>query len=166
MPQIAQLTRDSWYLISQVFWLLLVFGTIYFVIGRGMFAKIVQNVDVRDRKIADDIAAAKAARDEADRVEEDYRTKANAVRAEAQSAVQEAKNAAASTAEQRVRAADQAVADRLAGAEARIAESRATAMQQIDVVASDAARDLVRRLSGLDVTDADAQAAVKAVARG
>ena len=58
MPQIAQLTEDSWYLLSQIFWLLLVFGGIYFVIGRGMLPKIEATVDQRDRKIADDLAAA------------------------------------------------------------------------------------------------------------
>ena len=66
MPQIGQLTEDSWYLISQLFWVVLVFGAIFFVIGRGMLPKVEATVDARDAKIAGDLAAAKAARDAAD----------------------------------------------------------------------------------------------------
>ena len=71
MPQIAQLTADNWYLASQLFWLLVVFAGIYIVIGRGMLPKVEATIDQRDAKIADDLAAAKAARDAADAIEDD-----------------------------------------------------------------------------------------------
>ena len=63
MPQIAQILETY---ASQFFWMLLVFGILYFVIGRGMVSKIDANVEARDRKIADDLAAAEKARAEAD----------------------------------------------------------------------------------------------------
>ena len=55
MPQIDQLS-ESWYLASQLFWLVLVFGAIFFLIGRGMLPKIEATVDGRDAKIAGDLA--------------------------------------------------------------------------------------------------------------
>ncbi|MFN5644622.1 MAG: ATPase, partial [Sphingomonadales bacterium] len=63
MPQIAQILETY---ASQFFWLLLVFGLLYFVIGRGMVSKIDANVEARDRKIAEDLAAAEKARAEAE----------------------------------------------------------------------------------------------------
>ena len=60
MPQINQLP-DIFF--SQLFWLLVVFGIIYFWIGRGMVPKIQSVVEDRDRKIADDLAAAQRARE-------------------------------------------------------------------------------------------------------
>ena len=47
---------------SQFFWLLLVLGLIYFGIGKAMLPKIQSTVDARDKRIADDLAAAQAAR--------------------------------------------------------------------------------------------------------
>ena len=87
MPQIAQLTADNWYLASQLFWLLVVFAGMYVVIGRGMLPKIEATVDARDRKVADDLAAAKAAHAAADGLEETYRQQSDASRAAAQKAV-------------------------------------------------------------------------------
>lgn len=63
MPQIAQLA-DTY--ASQIFWLLLCFGVVFFVIGRGMLPGVVSTIDQRNKQIADDLAAAEAARGAAD----------------------------------------------------------------------------------------------------
>ncbi|MFN5820814.1 MAG: ATPase, partial [Novosphingobium sp.] len=55
MPQIAQLA-ETWS--SQIFWMLIFFGFIFFVIGRGMVPKVMATVETRDRQIASDLAAA------------------------------------------------------------------------------------------------------------
>jgi F-type H+-transporting ATPase subunit b len=162
MPQIAQLTEDSWYLLSQIFWLLIVFGGIYVVIGRGMLPKIEATVDLRDRKIADDLAAAKAAHAGADTLDEQYRTTLEASRAEAQKSVQVAKDKAARDAEKKLAKADADVAVKLAAAEADLGAAKTSAMAEIEAVAADAARDLVARLSGTSVSAAEAGKAVKA----
>jgi len=49
MPQLNQLPEIFW---SQLFWLVVVFGIIFFAIGRGMVPKIQSTVDARDKKIA------------------------------------------------------------------------------------------------------------------
>lgn len=162
MPQIAQLTQHNWYLISQIFWLLLVFGAVFFVIGRGMLPKVEATVDARDRKIADDLAAAKAARDAADAIEADWRTRTNAARAEAQALIATAKDKAAKDAEQRLAVANAAIEQKLGVAETEIAAARASALAEIEGVASDAAGDLVARLTGRAVNPAAAAQAVKA----
>ena len=117
MPQIAQLTADNWYLASQLFWLLVVFAGIYVVIGRGMLPKIEATVDARDRKVADDLAAAKAAHAAADNLEESYRQQGEASRAAAQKAVAEAKDKAAKDAEKRLAKVDAELAGKLSAAD-------------------------------------------------
>ena len=59
MPQIEQL---PFIFFSQLFWLAVVFGIIFFVIGRGMVPKIQGTVELRDAKIAEDLERALAAR--------------------------------------------------------------------------------------------------------
>ena len=165
MPQISQLA-ENWYALSQFFWLALTFGFVFLVIGRGMLPKIEATVDLRDRKIADDLAAAKAAHASADTLDEQYRVTLDASRAEAQKAVQAAKDAAARDAEKKLAKADADVSVKLAEAEAALDAAKASAMAEIEAVAADAARDLVARLSGAKVSAAEADKAVRAVIHG
>ena len=158
MPQIAQIASTY---AGQIFWLLIVFGLIYFGIGRSMLPKIEATVDARNTKIADDLAAAERARADADVTEEAWRTKMSAARAEAQAATAEAKTAGALATEQRVKAADVISAGRVAEAEAAIRSASLEAMANIESAASEAAQDIVAKLSGLSVTPAVAGAAVR-----
>ncbi len=80
MPQIEQL---PFIFFSQLFWLLVVFGIIFFVIGRGMLPKIQGTVELRDKKIADDLERAQAARAEAEATEAEWRARMDAARGEA-----------------------------------------------------------------------------------
>jgi F-type H+-transporting ATPase subunit b len=80
MPQLNQLSDVF---LSQLLWLALVLGFIYFVIARGMVPKIQATVEQRDQRIADDLAAAERAKAEADATEEAYRAKMDESRAEA-----------------------------------------------------------------------------------
>jgi F-type H+-transporting ATPase subunit b len=164
MPQIAQIASTY---AGQIFWLLIVFGLIYFGIGRAMLPKIEATVDMRQRKVADDLAAAEAARTAADATEEAWRSKMAAAKAEAQAATAEAKTKAALAGEARVKAADTVAAGKIAEAEASIRSAAQAALSSIEGAAAEAAQDMVAKLSGAQVTQAAAVAAVKqAMAHG
>ena len=165
MPQISQFA-ENWYAASQIFWVLLTFGFVFFVIGRGMLPKIEATVDARDRKVADDLAAAKAAHAAADALEESYRQQSDAARVAAQKAVQDAKDKAARDAEKRLAKIDAELSTKMTAAEADVAAARTSAMAEIESVAAEASADLVAKLSGVTVTSTDAKAAVKAVLHG
>ena len=163
MPQITQLPVIFF---SQLFWLLLIFGTIFFVIGRGMVPKIQGVVADRDRKIAEDLERAQKARDEAEATEADYRQRIEASRVEAMKLAFAAKQAGAKEAEERTQAVDAEIGKTLATAEAKIRKSVDKAMAELDTVAADATRELVAKLTGWQVAPEDADRAVKAVANG
>ena len=164
MPQIAQLAETY---SSQVFWLLVFFGLTFFVIGRGMVPRVMSTVGDRDKQIADDLAAAQAARDKADEEEEAWRARENANREKAQALVAEAKSDAAAASEKRVAAAQKRLDTKLAEAETRINASRDEAMAEIEGVAAEAAQDITARLAGIKVTKPTATKAVKeALAHG
>jgi F-type H+-transporting ATPase subunit b len=160
MPQIAQILETY---ASQFFWLLIVFGLIYFTIGKGMLPKIEANMDARDRKIADDLAAAEAARHEADNLGDSGDAGLAGARAEHQAKANEAKAKAAKDAEARLAKADAEIGAKLAAAEAELANASAKAMASIESVAAEAAADIVAKVSGAKVSAAQAGAAVKAV---
>ena len=163
MPQINQLP-DIFF--SQLFWLLLVFGIIYFWIGRGMVPKIQSVVEDRDRKIADDLAAAQRAREEAEASEEAYRERIDASRSEALKVATEAKTQAARDTETRLKVIDEQIGVRVSEAEGRIRAAADAARRELEPVAAEAASQLVTKLTGQAISAKDAEPAVKAVLHG
>ena len=164
MPQIAQIASTY---ASQFFWLFLTFGLIYLVIGRGMLPKISATVDARDARIAEDLAGAEDARRNADVIEEAYRARIDATRAEAAKVAAAAKAASARTTEARIAQADEGIDATTAEAERRLGAAKASALSEIEVVAAAAAQDLVAKLSGVAVGRSEASRAVRtALGRG
>ncbi len=158
MPQIAQISEIF---ASQLFWLIVSFGLIYAVVGRGMLPKIEATVDQRDRRISEDLAAAERARAEADQREEAYRAQVETNRAEALKVTQAAKQASALETEQKVKGADAEIGQRVEAAEAEIRRAAAAAVSDIEAVAAEAAQDMVAKLSGASVSLEQAAAAVR-----
>ena len=163
MPQIDQL---PYIYASQFFWLALVFGTIFFVIGRGMLPKIQATVDARDSRIAEDLANAERARAEAGEIEAAYRVRIEEGRSEALRVTQASKQDVAREAETQVKAADAEIGAKTKAAEDRIRDASLAAMKEVETVAAEIAQDLVTKLAGVKVTKDRAAKAVKAAIHG
>lgn len=163
MPQIVQLPLIF---ASQLFWLVVVFGIIYFVIAKGMVPKIQGVVEDRDRKISDDLAAAQKARERAEASEEVYRQRIEAGRGEALKVAQEAKSKAALDTEKKLRAIDEKLGKKVAEAEERIREAADKARRELEPVAAEVAGELASKLTGQKIAAKDAESAVKAVLHG
>ena len=159
MPQLNQLPEIFW---SQLFWLAVVFGIIFFVIGRGMVPKIQSTVDAREKQIADDLAKAQAARAAADQTEEAWRERMDAARAEAARIANEAKQASALDTEAKVKKAADKLALKVEASEKKLGEAVQSARAEIEAVATELTQDLVSRLTGMKVEKTDAANAVKA----
>ena len=154
MPQIDQLAETF---SSQAFWLLVFFGISFFVVGRGMVPKVSGTMERRSKQIADDIAAAQAARDQADQEEEAWRVRENENRARAQALIAEAKAEAAAKSEKKIAAAQKRLDKKLEEADQELAAARAQAMGEIEAA----------RIAGITVTKPAAGKAVKeAMAHG
>ena len=159
MPQINQL-GDVLY--SQLFWLLVTLAVIYFGIGKAMLPKIMSTMAARDDRIADDLAAAEAARKAADDTEEAYRARMNESRAEALKVTAAAKAESARATEARVAKADTRIRAKVDEAEARLRAATNAALADIEGVAAEAAQDMVKKLAGVAVGKSEATRAVQA----
>ena len=160
MPQIDQMF-EIWS--SQLFWLAVIFGLVFVVIGKGMVPKVTGTVGMRDKQIADDLAAAQAARDAADKQEDAWRARENANREAAQAVVNDAKAKAQKSTEAKLTEVQSGIDTQLAEAEARIEASRAEAAAEIEAVAAEAAQDIAQRLANVSVTQTAARSAVQEV---
>jgi F-type H+-transporting ATPase subunit b len=163
MPQITQL---PFIFASQLFWLAIVFGIIFFVIGRGMVPKIQATVEARETKIGEDLEAAQRARAAAEETEAEWRARMDAARSEAARVANEAKQASAKQTEAKVGKAAEKINLKVEAAEAKIREGLESARAEIEAVAAEATREMVARLTGIQVESRDAAAAVKAEING
>jgi F-type H+-transporting ATPase subunit b len=163
MPQIQQL---PFIYASQVFWLLLVFGTIFFVIGRGMVPKIQGTVEARAKRVAEDLAGADKARTEAEAVEAAYRARIEESRAEAHRVTEASRQETARDSEVRTKAADAEIRTRTDAAEAEIRTASVKAMREVEKAAGEIAQEMVAKIAGLTVGKDRAATAVKAALDG
>ena len=159
MPQLNQLPEVFW---SQLFWLAVVFAIIFFFIGRGMVPKIQSTVDARDKQIADDLAAAQAARAAADETEAAWRERMDAARAEAARIASEAKQASVKETEAKAKKAADKLNLKVEASEKKLREAVEAARSEIEAVAAEATQQLVTRLTGIKVDKSEAAGAVKA----
>jgi F-type H+-transporting ATPase subunit b len=159
MPQLSQLSDV---LLSQLFWLAIALGFIFFVIARGMVPKIQATMSDREKRMASDLERAQQARVAADETEAAWRARMDAARSDAARIAQEAKQKSAAKTEAKVQAAADKIGVKVEAAETRIREALTAARSEIEAVAADAARDMVVRLTGLEVDPKDAAEAVKA----
>jgi F-type H+-transporting ATPase subunit b len=159
MPQLSQLS-DVY--LSQLLWLAIALGFIFFVIARGMVPKIQATVDSREQRIAGDLEAAQKARSAADETEAAWRERMDSARAEAARVAQEAKAESGRDTEAKVKAAADKINLKVESAQAAIRDALTSARSEIESVAAEATQEMVRRVTGLTVDKKEAAKAVKA----
>ena len=157
MPQLSQLGLVYQ---SQWFWLLLVLAVIYFFVGRGIVPKVESTVDQRDAQIAADLAEAERLREEAGATEQAWRARIEEAHVEGQALAQKAKDEAARDAEKRLSAADKKLAAKADEAARALDEARQAALAEVEGLATEAARQIVAKLTGAKVDEKAARAAV------
>ena len=159
MPQLSQLSEVY---LSQLLWLAIALGFIFFVIARGMVPKIQATVEAREQRIAGDLEAAQKARTAADETEAAWRARMDAARVEAARIAQDATAESSHDTEAKVKAAADKINLKVEAAQDKIRQSLASARSEIESVAAEATQEMVRRVAGLTVDKGQAAAAVKA----
>jgi F-type H+-transporting ATPase subunit b len=159
MPQLSQLSEVY---LSQLLWLAIALGFIFFVIARGMVPKIQATVDAREKRIAGDLEAAQKARVAADETEAAWRERMDSARVDAARIAQEAKAKSGLDTEAKVKAAADKINAKADAAQAKIRETVVAARAEIESVAAEATQDMVQRQTGIAVDKKDAATAVKA----
>ncbi|KPP89663.1 MAG: F-type H+-transporting ATPase subunit b [Rhodobacteraceae bacterium HLUCCA08] len=144
---------------NQIFWLLVTLIVIYFVLSRVALPRIAGILAERKGTITNDIAAAEELKLKAQEAEQAYDKALADARAEAQRIVAEAKAEIQTELDAEIARADARIAEKTAESEAAIAEIRASAMDSVQAVAKDTAKEIVAALGG----KADARSVTSAV---
>lgn len=133
---------------SQLLWLAITFGALYFIMSRFALPRIGEILEVRRDRIEGDLAEAERLQQKTDQAIAAYeadlaeaRSKAHAIAEQTRADIKADLDANRATVE-----AD--LAQRLNEAEARIAETKAEALTHVDEIAADTAQALVAQLVG------------------
>ena len=149
MPQF-----DPQFFASQIFWLAVIFGILYLVMGRLVLPRIAEVLEERSERIADDLEKAETLKKEAETVIAAYEAALQQARGEAAALLSQAGQEVADLAARRQAEFARGLAEKTAAAEQRIARAKDEAKSQIRDIAVTAAGGVVERLTGLKADEA------------
>ena len=151
---------------TQLFWLVITFGVLYFVLWKSILPKIAGVLDARQEKLDDDLDRAGAFKKEAEDILADYERSRAKTAAEAQARIRQASDELAAEAAAKTAELGAKLGAEMAVDEARIKSAKDAAVESLGAVAAEAAQAAVERLIGVKVDEASAQSAVAAAAQG
>lgn len=156
-PGMPQLDFSTWG--NQVFWLVLALIVTYFILSRVALPRIGAVLAERQGTITNDIAAAEDLKAKAVEAEAAYDKALLDARAEAQNIVAQAKADIQADLDVAISKADAEIAAKAAESEKAISDIRASALENVKVVAKDTAKEIIAALGG----KADAKTVTAAV---
>ncbi|WP_084168750.1 F0F1 ATP synthase subunit B family protein [Hellea balneolensis] len=136
------------YFATQVFWLLLTFGILYFLLSRIFLPRIGQTIEERSSRIADDLDAASRMQKEAEEAEKSYERALADAKAKAHNVAETTRQSVDAEIKVEMDAADAEASKAAEAAETRIRGVRAKALANIESVASEAAQATIEALTG------------------
>lgn len=158
-----QLDFNNVLVTSQVVWMALIFGALYFLLSRWALPQVASVIDDRAARIATDLDTARGAKTEADAAVAEVHAATRRASTEAQAAIASAMAQAKAEAAEQARAANEQLDAQLGQAEARIAAARTAAMGALRDVATETASAVLARLTGQPADPAAISSAVGAV---
>ncbi|MDF1726728.1 MAG: F0F1 ATP synthase subunit B' [Sulfitobacter sp.] len=145
-PGMPQLDFSTWG--NQIFWLVIALIATYLILSRVALPRIGAVLAERSGTITNDIAAAEDLKVKAGEAEETYNKSLADARAEAQQIVADAKAEMQLELNAAIAKADEQISAKTAESDKAIAEIRASAMENVEAVAKETAREIVAALGG------------------
>jgi F-type H+-transporting ATPase subunit b len=153
---------DSSTFASQIFWLILTFGFLYWFMSKVIVPRIGSILETRQDRIAQDLDRAHELKIEADAAIAAYEQELADAKSTANEIGNKARDHAKAAAETERQKVEKDLSSKLAEAEARIGAIRDTAMADVGTIAGETAEAIVKQLIGGTVTKAEINKALKA----
>ena len=148
--------------LSQLVWLAAIFAVLYFAIVRPTLPKVGKVIDERETRVAGDLDAAESAKGQADAIRARYDEGMAVARETAQAEVAASQAEAARRSEVRMAELASVLDAKANDAATRLAGVRAAARATLAATTTELTGDAVTRLTGLEISAADIEAALAA----
>jgi F-type H+-transporting ATPase subunit b len=145
---------------SQLIWLGLSFVVLYVLLAKVALPRIASILEARKRRVEQDLADAARAKSDSDAAIAAYEKSLADARASAQTLAAKTHQELAAQSEARRKELEAGLAAKLADAEKKIEATKASAMKNVNSIASDATLSIVERLTGISPDKAAVERAV------
>ena len=153
-----QLNPEFW--ISQIFWLILTFGTMYVVLSKFILPKISNNLETRKSRILENIEAAEKQRENSEAKLIEYDEIILKSKSEAKSIFNQTREKALKDIMAKKEVLDQQIDDEINKAEKEIDTLRKNAPDKINKIAIVTSSELLQKLIGAEVNNSSITAIV------
>lgn len=147
---------------SQLFWLAVTFGLLYWLMSRIALPRIGTILADRAARIEADLAAAAKARDATEEAASLYEKALSDARADSQKLAQKTRDQLAASTDANRKTLEADLAKKLVRAEATIAKRKSAAMENVHAIAADVTLTIVEQVTGKATTSARVEAALEA----
>ena len=152
---------ESWHMPGQLFWLAILFTTLYFAMSRWILPKLSDTLEKRSDRIASDLDQAARLNDEATEAQKALELRVAQARNKARETSDKAREKVDAELSAETARVDAEIEKKLDAADKRIDKLRADAMKNVEQIAVDAAEAMTARL-GLKASAKDLKKAVSA----
>ena len=153
-----QLNPEFW--ISQIFWLILTFGTMYVVLSKFILPKISNNLESRKSQILENIEAAEKQREDSEAKLKEYDEVILKSKSEAKTMFNQTREKALKDIMAKKEVLDQQIDDEINKAEKEIEVLRVSAPNKINKIAIETSSELLEKLIGSGVNNSSISAIV------
>ena len=153
-----QLNPEFW--ISQIFWLILTFGTMYVVLSKFILPKISNNLESRKSQILENIEAAEKQREDSEAKLKEYDKIILKRKSEAKTMFNQTREKALKDIMAKKEVLDQQIDDEINKAEKEIEVLRVSAPDKINKIAIETSSELLEKLIGTGVNSSSISAIV------
>lgn len=158
-----QLNPEFW--ISQIFWLSITFGILYFALAKLILPKISNNLESRKSQILENIEAAERQREESENKIKEFNDIILKAKVESKNIFHQAREKAIKDINAKREVLDKQIDEEIQKAEEEIKVLREGAPDKINKIAIETSSELIRKLIGAEVNSSSISAIVDDLSR-
>ena len=158
-----QLNPEVW--ISQIFWLTLIFGSLYILLSKLILPKISKNLEERKSQIAENIELAEKQRQESDQKIKDYEKIINDTKIEAKNIFNKAREKILRDINKKKENLEKEINKEIEKAENEISNFRKKSPEKINKIAIETSSDLIKQIFEAEVNNSNISAIVEDISK-
>jgi len=158
-----QLNPEFW--ISQIFWLTLIFGSLYVLLSKLILPKISDNLESRKSQITENIESAEKQRKESDQKLKDYEKLINDAKNEAKSIFNQTREKILRDVNNKKDSLEKEIFEEINKAEKEILDLKKKSPEKINKIAIETSTDLIKKIIGAEINNSNISAIVEDISK-
>ena len=161
MPQL-----DPTYWASQVFWLAIIFSSIYFLIAKIFIPKIKSNIDAREDKIRKDIEEANLLKEEADKKLKEYNALIEEAKVSAKKIISDSRKKLNEDVQMKKNQIEKEIQKEIKNAEKEIQKFKISSSNKVGLISEEIVSNVIKDIFGEDLNKSSIKATVSEITKG